>query len=38
VRTVPLFVSVVDNNGNTRDDVDRSLFRIMDNGSEAKII
>jgi Ca-activated chloride channel homolog len=38
VRTVPIFVSVVDNNGNTRDDVDRSLFRILDNGSEAKII
>ncbi len=38
VRTVPIFVSVVDNNGNTRDDVDRSLFRVLDNGSEAKII
>jgi VWFA-related protein len=38
VRTVPLFVSVVDGDGVTRDDVDRSLFRILDNGSEAKII
>ncbi len=38
VRTVPIFVSVVDSNGNTRDDVDRSLFRVLDNGSEAKII
>jgi VWFA-related protein len=38
VRTVPIFVSVVDGDGVTRDDVDRSLFRILDNGSEAKII
>ncbi|MGZ5475441.1 MAG: VWA domain-containing protein [Thermoanaerobaculia bacterium] len=38
VRTVPIFVSVVDGNGVTRDDVDRSLFRIIDNGSEAKIV
>jgi VWFA-related protein len=38
VRTVPIFVSVVDRNGVTHDDVDRSLFRIMDNGSEAKIL
>lgn len=38
VRTVPIFVSVVDRNGNTRDDVDRSLFRVLDNGAEAKII
>lgn len=38
VRTVPIFVSVVDRNGVTRDDVDRSLFRILDNGQEAKII
>jgi Ca-activated chloride channel homolog len=38
VRTIPIFVSVVDRNGNTRDDVDRSQFRIIDNGSEAKII
>lgn len=38
VRTVPIFVSVVDRNGNTRDDVDRSLFRILDDGEEAKII
>ncbi|HSP15377.1 MAG TPA: VWA domain-containing protein [Thermoanaerobaculia bacterium] len=38
VRTVPIFVSVVDNNGNTRNDVDRSLFRVLDNGSEAKIL
>ena len=38
IRTVPIFVSVVDRNGNTRDDVDRSQFRILDNGAEAKII
>lgn len=38
VRTVPIFVSVVDRNGQTRDDVDRSQFRIIDNESEAKII
>ncbi|HVE71348.1 MAG TPA: VWA domain-containing protein [Thermoanaerobaculia bacterium] len=38
VRTIPIFVSVVDRNGNTRDDVDRSQFRIIDNGAEAKII
>ena len=38
VRTVPIFVSVVDRNGNTRDDIERSQFRIMDNESEAKII
>ena len=38
VRTIPIFVSVVDRNGNTRDDVDRSQFRVVDNGAEAKII
>ena len=38
VRTVPIFVSVVDKDGTTLDDVDRSLFRILDNGSETKII
>lgn len=38
VRTVPLYVSVVDRNGNARDDVDRSLFRIIDNGTEGKIL
>lgn len=38
VRTVPIFVSVVDRNGKTRDDVDRSQFRIIDNEAEAKII
>jgi Ca-activated chloride channel family protein len=38
VRTVPLFVSVVDRNGNTHDDVDRSLFQVMDNGSEGTIL
>ncbi|HEX9164156.1 MAG TPA: VWA domain-containing protein [Thermoanaerobaculia bacterium] len=38
VRTVPIFVSVVDRDGVTHDDVDRSLFRVLDNGSEAKII
>lgn len=38
VRTVPIFVSVVDRNGQTRDDIDRSLFRIIDNEAEGKII
>jgi hypothetical protein len=38
VRTVPIFVSVVDRNGTTRDDVDRSLFRIMDNEAEGRIV
>lgn len=39
VRTVPIYVSVVDDrNGTTRDDVDPSLFRILDNGAEAKIL
>ncbi len=38
VRTVPIFVSVVDRNGQTRDDVDRSQFRIMDGKAEGRII
>ena len=38
VRTVPLFVSVVDEKGATHDDIDRSLFRVIDGGSEGKII
>lgn len=38
VRTVPLFVSVVDRNGATKDNVDASLFRIIDNGTEGKIL
>jgi Ca-activated chloride channel family protein len=38
VRTVPIFVSVVDGNGVTLNDVDRSLFHVIDNGSEAKIV
>ena len=38
VRTVPIFVSVVDREGVTRDDIDKSFFRILDNGAEAKII
>jgi Ca-activated chloride channel family protein len=38
VRTVPIFVSVVDRNGQTRDDVDASHFRILDNETQAKII
>lgn len=38
VRTIPIFVSVVDRHGNTHDDVDRSLFRIIDGDSETKII
>ena len=38
VRTVPIFVSVVDRNGHTHTDVDRSHFRIMDESAEGKII
>lgn len=38
VRTVPIFVSVVDRNGVTHDNIDRSLFRVLDNDTEAKII
>jgi VWFA-related protein len=39
VRTVPIYVSVVDDgNGSTRDDVDPALFHILDNGAEAKIL
>jgi len=38
VRTVPIFVSVVDRNGVTHDNIDRSLFRIVDGNSEGKII
>jgi Ca-activated chloride channel family protein len=38
VRTVPIFVSVVDGKGQTRTDIDRSLFRILDNDAEGKIL
>ncbi len=38
VRTVPIFVSVVDRDGVTLDNVDRSLFRILDNNAETKIV
>jgi Ca-activated chloride channel family protein len=38
VRTVPLYVSVVDRNGTTHDDVDPSLFKILDNGKEGQIL
>ena len=38
IRTVPIFVSVVDRNGQTRTDIDRSQFRIMDESAEGKII
>lgn len=38
VRTIPIFVSVVDRNGMTRDDVDRSMFRVIDGNAEGKII
>lgn len=38
VRTIPIFVSVVDRNGNTRDDLERAQFRVIDNESEAKIV
>jgi VWFA-related protein len=39
VRTVPIYVSVVDDrSGTTRDDLDPSLFHVIDNGTEAKIL
>jgi Ca-activated chloride channel family protein len=38
VRTVPLFVSVVDGNGATRNDVERELFKVIDNGKEGQIL
>lgn len=38
VRTIPIFVSVVDRDGHTRTDIDRSQFRIMDEKAEGKII
>jgi Ca-activated chloride channel family protein len=38
VRTVPLFVSVVDRNGTTHDDVDQALFKVVDNGFEGQIL
>jgi Ca-activated chloride channel homolog len=38
VRTVPLFVSVVDDNGVAHDDIDQALFKIIDNGTEARIL
>jgi Ca-activated chloride channel family protein len=38
VRTVPLFVSVIDGKGATLDNLERAAFRIMDNGAEAKIV
>lgn len=38
VRTVPIFVSIVDRNGVTHDNLDRSLFRVIDGNAEAKII
>jgi len=38
VRSIPIFVSVTDQNGSVKDDLDRASFRILDNGSEAKIL
>lgn len=38
VRTVPLYVSVVDHNGTTRTDVERDLFKVIDNGKEGQIL
>jgi Ca-activated chloride channel homolog len=38
VRTVPIFVSVVDRNGTTLDNLERSSFKVLDNGAEAKIL
>jgi Ca-activated chloride channel family protein len=38
VRTVPLFVSVIDRNGTAHDDVDQALFKVVDNGTEGHIL
>jgi len=38
VRTVPLFVSVIDRNGTAHDDVDQNLFKVVDNGTEGEIL
>jgi VWFA-related protein len=38
VRSVPLFVSVSDVNGQTRTDLRRDQFRIFDDGQEARIV
>jgi len=38
VRTVPIYVSVVDGNGQTRDDVAKDLFKVIDNNTEGKIL
>jgi len=38
VRTVPIFVSVIDGNGQTRVDVTKDLFKVMDNGTEGQIL
>lgn len=38
VRTVPLYVSVVDERGNARANLDSSKFRILDSGKEGKIL
>lgn len=38
VRTVPLYVSVVDHNGTTRTDIDQTLFKVIDNGKEGQIL
>jgi VWFA-related protein len=38
VRTVPLYVSVVDSSGATRTDIDRDLFKIIDNGKPGEIL
>jgi len=38
VRTVPIFVSVIDGNGQTRDNLSRDLFKVIDNGEVGKIL
>ncbi|HKS25582.1 MAG TPA: VWA domain-containing protein [Thermoanaerobaculia bacterium] len=38
VRTVPLYISVVDRSGATRTDVERDLFTVMDNGKKGEIL
>jgi Ca-activated chloride channel family protein len=38
VRTVPLFVSVIDRDGTAHDDIDQALFKVVDNGTEGHIL
>ncbi|HUP60100.1 MAG TPA: hypothetical protein VNA69_06740 [Thermoanaerobaculia bacterium] len=38
IRIVPIFVSVVDRDGQTHSNVERAQFRILDNGTEGTIV